>query len=1471
MNTQNIPDTQDQNESANSASNRDFDYFKEKSKKIAKKKIYWNENNDKIENIDFYNDLDNKVYKIENFINDLKDNLSWNRLTKLSSLPDDEKEDLFEVFIEEINRITRVLNYFKDVSEKFARKKLSWSDLSIIKDISFYNNFNEYNQIKFLKDFKDSLSWDDSKTASIFTKSEQNHLFESFTREINKIWVIFERKREQAINIIEKRFVLNGAWKTRVEKAIKELDSENLDKLIFSYEDLDVFIEQNIQIVEKKDPDEAKNAKILFEQSSFKSSSEFQNIIEEKIRQNPDLWSKDEVMTSLTLILNKIKSWEKIRPLDINGLFSYGVFNDEQKKWFLKLFLPIISLQELVDLRIIDVEHANNTKKEELVSYLKKKRNLTSIDDNDPELITILSDLSLKDVTIYTNTFIESDLSKLENSEVFAQKVTESFNKTTEEIKEKILSKVQTVDVFRKKLMEGKIRGKIKNSEEVIKKLQAWSILKIKTKQSDWEFDNFIEIISFWDDWKFIWKDRSFYGWGSELDWRYNSSSSIASKDMYYTSLLDLLETDNIKNLDVLSPEDLKENIDSGKIVETSDTLWEPWKAELTKYQEYIDEKIRKVSEWKTQEELEKDEEYKRLKEIKEKIISEWADVRDLDIKDDLNLFMLESKIDEFDFEWKEYWFKEWVSFKVTWWENEEFQIYTINNINKISKTIQIHSAFWEVEVWSYEQFFQIFKGWNIERISNNTSFSSLHERIGKDSKLGSTWWDFKIVDNKLVSKNENNKATYNYLVQDKNSSWNADNVVKIWEVSWVWWDQMVKVSFWKIKKQKTGKKNKEGKDVEQEYYEFNTEDYVTVACLENYIKKYSLKPETNEKDKEEKVNTVKQWEKPQWWFFKWYLSNKSVSEIIGWLQMWFKEFKEHLKSGNEEHQAKIALATWWKFMPMEVRLELKSRVEKAEKTHMDEAVARLKAVDTPDAISLIYRRLSYSNTEEYKKEAALIFMLEKYWNIYNKNYTHSPLNSKKWEFLWFKALSWNRWDVTKHPLYIEVKKECDTPDIDGKTRNFTEEELVWKLMKKQCWDHWYYWIHRRSRLHKEVEKLKKAWLKAEVQDWYDKANDTRNPKDQLSKWLGELAVGSPANCIWRFKKLVDRWDDMATMSTIPLVLIFSWVSTTLPDDLCDIVKGMVDEWRCIPLARFMTYPKDMTLAMKTIRILSKKIQQKRPDLYPNIWDEAEEIYQDFTTKRISERDRVDKVMKFFQNKRWTNWKTYAQVLTRVISMSADWQYWDDSELNSLFLTEKDKPWEDWAILNKYLANQNAYMWVIQMKKEYFWDSFEWKWLSSMWYQVAREVLKQHSSGWFSMSDSNAWPAMVAEIKKEILATQRRSYSNEEDRKTWLKYYLKNIFAWLIESSQSKTEAVNKLFMWVGPLKFFSDNWWITFQEFINKAINQNDIMSNTEKSEALFDKFVHNIINDTKWDEIDATMAETLGKTSHILNGENN
>jgi hypothetical protein len=68
----------------------------------------------------------------------------------------------------------------------------------------------------------------------------------------------------------------------------------------------------------------------------------------------------------------------------------------------------------------------------------------------------------------------------------------------------------------------------------------------------------------------------------------------------------------------------------------------------------------------------------------------------------------------------------------------------------------------------------------------------------------------------------------------------------------------------------------------------------------------------------------------------------------------------------------------------------------------MDDAVSRLGAIDSSDAVNLIYKRISNKNTEEYKKEAGMIFMMQKYGTLYNKNYNgengspNAPLNSKK-------------------------------------------------------------------------------------------------------------------------------------------------------------------------------------------------------------------------------------------------------------------------------------------------------------------------------------------------------------------------------------------------------------------------------------------------------------------------------------------
>ncbi len=1335
------------------------------------------------------------------------------------------------------------LSYFKQLSREYAKKTLSWDvKWNQVKDLNLYKKYKESNYVNkdFISDFKESLSDDNKKLFHDENYEDDTQkskdLYEEFKKELDITSVIYERQKNQLNDLIDKKYSLNKVWKSNIQDEINKLDSTDLEKYIFSLEELDKFVKK-ISKTAKQNINNINHVRKIFEEFSYKSSWEFAKVINENVLNNPNIWSWEEVLTSLTIILNKIKLGDPLDTIDIKDLFSYWVFNPEQKKQFLKTFLPIISLQELIDppLNIINEEEAKERKNKEITETIKKKRIDVNVEPvNEKIEIKNASDgIKLKDIFISTEEFIDSHIVVLEKSESFAKKLVESFNNTTLEMKEIHLKKMQTLEVFKKKVIEDRRFNKLEWWKQDLEKLKNWVIFRFKADKE--ETSNFYEITNFNDNWKFIWKNRS-------LGWKYNSSWDIKEEELSYERLYELMASVKIKEIEIITPEELISKVQGWDISEIKDEIGEAWKLEIDKYIKEIDFKIEKLKEWKNSEEYESNEEYKKLIKQKETLLSEDA-LNNISVKEDLNQFMLLSKIDETDPEWKEFWLKEWVSFKISEWDDQEYKVFTITNINQLSKTIEIKNAFWETESpITFDQFYKGFsvknsiKTWTVTRFSNNAVFDSIINNVIKDPKLASDWWQFEIKDGKIMKVKQEN-VIYPFLVQSLKDKWKCNKLLKIHDTIWVWASQMIWVSLWEIKNW-----DKEwGKDE----YEVWDKQYVTVWFLENYIKNFELKPKTLEKEKDDWDNIKESTIPPRWWFFKWFLSNKSVSEIMWWLKMWFDEFKNHLKWWNDEHAAKVALATWWRFLPIEVRTELKARVETAEKKHMDEAVSRLGSVDTPDAIRLVYKRLNFSNTEEYKKEAAMVFMLQKYWNLYNKNYPdHSPLNSRKWEFLWFKALSWYRGDVTKHPLYIEIKQKCETPDDNWRTRNFTEEELVWNLMKRQCREEWYYWVHRRSRLHKEVEKLKKDWIQAELADWEKKWKETRNPKDQLEKWIDEIKAWSPANAVWRWKKLVDRWDGMTKLNEIPFILINSWIINSLPDDLTNSIKDIVEEWRLVFLARFMSYPKDTKLAMETLRVLSHKIQNKKWNIYPDIWVGWQKLYDNITSTTLSEQDRIKACIEFY-NKKWTNWKTYWDALTRAMYMSADWETWEDGELNSILLVEKEKPWADNNILKDYYNTQKAYLGTAKVLEDYMSDSFAQSWVSAIWPKVVWEALRQWTSWWFQ--NRNSWPHMVEEIKTAIKAIKTRHYTDEQDRKDYLKYYLKNIFAWLIEAHQSRMPTAHDMFKWVWALKFFNEKRWITTEKVIFDA-NEIDNSKVWSKCDLLFDKFVYNILNDKWW-----------------------
>lgn len=1340
------------------------------------------------------------------------------------------------------------LNYLKELSKKQARKKLTWDNSwDKINNIEFYNKLNQkkYNEKNLYEDLKRSLEWRDlEKLLSNASDENKKEFFDEFLRESNRLSYKYESIKNEVCELGVKRYELDSISKNNLEKELWKLSYNKLLDLQLKTEEFQKFI-NSVTKTTKNRKDNFQEIKKVFENITFSSSEEFRQKLKEKLRKNPELWDENSALSELNQIISKIKSWDDLNSIDISTLFDYQIFSNEQKKAFIKVYLPSISLQELIDLSLISESEAQNKKKNELKDFLSKKRWWASISDNDRELLNLIEYVQVWDIYVSSQDYAESWLLNLEKSETLKDRMVKSFNEFKEWVKEDLVKEILTIDILKNKIREDQeLSGKINWWVEMLEKIKTGAVLKIDFTDSQDENKNYVdfyEMINFWEDWSFGFIDRS-------LNWNYNNSNTLQSTNSKYISLFEAIKSKNLKNIEIFSKDDIKDQIKTWKIKQTISDINDPTLWDKEDYLRYLDEEINKMKIWKSEEEikeLEKDPNYQKLLTSKEK----FQNIDSLDddlIKDELMLFILKNQIDELDPSWKEFKIWIWTSFKLddSSLENPENYVFTIVNIDQSKKMIQMMDATWEVFFASFEQLLWLIKekSPNLKRFSNTQDLKKLWELFWTEWNLGNFWSKFEFKDWKIISKDTSNTANYEFLVQN-NEKWENNKVLKLWKIFWTWASSMVEIQEWIIedKERKIKKWNKSEK-VKDTTYNLWPKELVSVAFLENYIRTKNLKPETLEKVKE--TSWVKEWEKWKWSFYNRFLWNKSVHEILWWLKMLFTQLKEHLKTWNEEHSARIALATWWKLIPsLEIKTQLLSRVEETQAKSMEGAVSRLKNIDTSDAIALIYNRITYKNTEEYKKEAALVFMLEKYGNLYNKNYEwdpKAPLYSRKWEFLWFKALSWYRWKVEDHPLYKEVKADCEKPNSDWNTRNFTEEELVWILMKKQCKAWGYEWIKRRSRFHKDVEKKKKQWIEDEIKDWQKKWWETRNPSDQLEAWLGELKSWSPANAIWWLSKLVDRWSSMEDMNLIPLIMVYSWIALTLPDKLSNEIKNIVDEWRIIPLARFMSYPKDINLAIKTIRILAHEIE-KKSDNYKWIWSEAEELYNDLILWRLGENQRREKCLKFF-TKKWKNWKTFWHILTKVMYMSADWDSSEDWELSSILLTEKDKPWNE--TLKQFYANQSAYLVKLSKKDDYLSDAFAGKWTFSLSPWIIKAVFDLDDDGFKMPESANE---MVSEIQKEIEAIKARPYKNPNDQKIRLKHCLKNIFAWVLWISVVNTELSKNLFKWVGVLKFFNEKRWVNLDYFVEANLSKDDVAWNHPKSQEILDIFVENILND-KW-----------------------
>jgi len=1318
------------------------------------------------------------------------------------------------------------LTYLQDLSKKFARESLTWDyKWKYVSNLGLYNEFksNSFDLEKFLSKFRSSFpsTSDNAKLLykiDDYEESLKEKIFDEFMSEVDKMWFVLEQCRLSLFNLIKTRYKVNDD--ISLKRKINTLKWDYIKKLLISVDELESYVKLNVTSNIKR-IDNNESVVNIFSKFSFSSYSEMIKKIESEGWKD----SIEDVKVDLFSINSKIKSWENLDIIDVENLLKYWIFDDVQKKELLHLFLPLVSLKFLKENWIVSKDDVDRIKSEKLNNYWRTN-NFDSIDDD--EILLSINEYTIPD----------DNIKKLIWNDVFLKALTDSFNKFKDDVVDELLSKVQTLSALKKELLrKRKVSNKFRYGKSTIDKMEEWNVLYLKHK--DKEVNSYIEFGKFFEDWTFEWKIRT-------LNWSYNSNSSVKNEKILYKNLLEFIESDDILDAEILTKEELDDNIKSWKIKEINNWLWDIDNLVISDYLKDLNKKIENISFWKTPEELEKDDEYKRLKGLKD-IVDDNENYAENDtIKEELNLFNLSKKIDEIDGSWARFWIKQWVSFTLESWDKHEFHVYTITDVDKINKTITVITPSWTVDSWSFENFYSIFKEKSFKRFTSNANLDWLPSLIWWEE-----WWKIKVKDKKLVkdkeSKNEDKEKksedyyVCNYLVQEKKDKWKADIVLELWETTYIGSNQMIEVTFWKI--------NDAGW---KEVYEFWKKELVTIWFLENYIKLNKLKPEFLKKSwawlesaidsKNKKKDFIKQpKESSKIGFFNWFLSNKSIAEILQWLKIWFKEFQEHLKSWNEEHAAKVALATWGKFLPTEVKMQLVARVESAEKKHMESYGWKLESMDSWQAVKLIHDKwLKHKNTEAYKLEAWLIFMLKKYWNLYNK----TPLNERKWEFLWFKALSWCRDDVTVHPIYIEVKEKCKK-----ESRNFTEEEAVWQLIKKQCWSKRYeIWnIHRRARLHKEIEKYKKSWVMEEYEDWKKKWWETRNPVEQLNKWISEFEAWSPANWVWWLEKLIDRGTTMQNYNEIPFILVMSWNWKTYSDTLSNQIKNTIDANRPVLLARFMSYPADMDLAKDAMRILARRIQEYNPSLYPTIWDDIDKLYEMTNSTDKNEVQKLKECREIYEKMNTNTWKTYWDIMTRAMYMLADGRHelWDD--VNAVLLINKDKPWYENGILKQYYNKIMGYSYSNEYKNDgYMSDSFLSIWTSSLWSNVTQTVLKLWTEWWYKMAKS--WAPFAKEVVSEIVAIKNRKYALKEHQKLHLEHYLKMIFKWLILAHPTNPERVIPLFKDPWDLAVLNNKWWINYKDIVDAWLSETKI--DDWEWDEIFERFVDNILNDRKLDK---------------------
>jgi len=1213
----------------------------------------------------------------------------------------------------------------------------------------------------------------DSKTEfSGLEISEQNISVWSLKTEVWSYLAGIQSKNTTLRSILLQEFDITAQDYTKhISAAVEDIYSEaELIWLLDSDEQREVFMNQ---VFKKNTPKRRLVSHIL---EDFNISDRFDRLEPHLQREFLDT-------------VQKIKTRQQLQEADIMSLFESNILTVQEKEHILETFMPSITVTQALELGVIDVSMAQKIKKQALESSLDtwffKWINLESYVEN----------ISNDDLVFSTQGLFSSAKTQeqLFEKNFFFKKFQDDFNAMLKKIEEDLDSRsIQTAPEMQE-ILSGV------NHIHGIEKFKPWSTIVIKQQQKNasGELETvtlFAEIVSLASAGTFILKER----WVEVYD---NRSSNPKTDRNRYSDFINFVTKGNIpESVEILSPEELGHKIQTWEIQDEnlSGNFQDKQEisADIQETTKKIDARKAELRTWKIpKSEWDNDEELQNLYKMRD----EKNNL--IETLDGANLWVFRKKLDELDSDGSKHGLEEGVSF-VT--DEGKWDVYSIQNVDEKLQLVTLRGLEND-ETMSYAHFLSTFEQKKAKRISKINNFKDLFTQTDDTYK---SWQGFEFADGKVKNKSSKLNISYDYLVPSSVS--NTQELFKIHSID----DTMVTVSFGKVKSN-----NKEDKKWNKTTWEIfsveNTKYTISIGVLDHYIKKNKLGFRSLEEWKvaEEEMKWIPKPEE-KFGFANWFFQWMSFAAVMKWSKTAIEQITNMLNEWDDEKANQFALKMFGPILWKDWKTDMMSRVEQTQKKNMEDFIQRLKDINSKPATLLIKSWLLDPRTPEYKKEAGMFYMFEKYGALCAKE-----LYDYQWQYFWYQKM-WGKigdkvWKYTHENNNREPKQ------------NTTEEQLVYNLMTEQVKEWWYNWIKRRSKLAKELKAKRWQGKEEEYATGQQDGWNERDVKDRLDGALSEMASGNYPNAFGWLETITDKWGTMKEMNMVPFVMMFSGMAYNFEKDVLDKVKNFPADSRMLMMLRMMSYKWDVDLVNDTIMEVCSRLEHR---WYAGIESKAKAIFTK-RYERSNERDKQNATKEFYEE--------YGEVLTNVLYMLNTGK--KDDIHNKMIFFEKD----DTPVFSQYYDKMQWYLNAdgsYKAKPELMDDAF--KWAGTSWLDMYRASMLFEMRTWWVLAYKDPANAMwKEEIVPEFQAIAKRKYTddpveNEMMRKKLIESNLRKFLSKIMSMHNDSAT----LWYFNSPTWWFVElnKWGVYFEDILKSNCSLDEIKK--WKDNGIVKRFVNQI-----------------------------